>query len=84
MEFMLILALVLAAGLLAAWATILRDREKIRELEERVDALEEMAELLPLDELEAQAAFEKSYADALENLSNYSYDVAMKGGGERN
>lgn len=37
---------------------------------------------LPLDDLAAQAQFEKAYADGLENISTYSVEVAMRGGGD--
>lgn len=39
-------------------------------------------EELPLDDLVAQAQFEKAYADGLENISTYSVEVAMRGGGD--
>jgi len=38
---------------------------------------------LPVDDLMAQAEFEKAYADGLASINNYSVEVAMKGGGER-
>lgn len=37
---------------------------------------------LPLDDLVAQAQFEKAYADGLESISTYSVEVAMRGGGD--
>jgi len=38
---------------------------------------------VPADELQAQAEAEKIYARGLENLTNYSVDVAMGGGDDR-
>ena len=49
---------------------------EIRDIREVIDEL-------PVDDLVAQAAYEKTYAESLEAINNYSVAVAM-GGGERN
>jgi len=49
---------------------------EVRDIRETIDQL-------PIDDLLAQAEYEKSYADGLAAIAGYSYDVAIGAGGER-
>jgi len=54
--------------------------EDIPRLSNEVRDMRETLDELPLDELREQAAFEKSFADRLEEIANYDLTVAMGGG----
>ena len=49
---------------------------EVRDMRETLDQL-------PIDDLLAQAEYEKSYADGLAAIAGYSYDKALGAGGER-
>ena len=57
--------------------------EEHARLANEIRDIRDILEELPMDELQAQAAYEKAYAESLEAINNYSVEVAM-GGGERN
>ena len=48
-------------------------------IQNEVRDIRETLEELPLDELKEQAAFEKSFAERLEEIANYDIEVAMGG-----
>lgn len=52
-----------------------RIKNEVADMRETLDAL-------PVEDLVAQAEFEKAYADGLASINNYSVEVAMKGGGD--
>lgn len=53
-----------------------RISNEVRDMRETLDAL-------PMDELLAQAEYDKAFSDGLESISGYSVEVAMKRGGDR-
>lgn len=63
------------AGVKQATEDYPRIRNEVNDMRSTLDEL-------PLDDLVAQAQFEKAYADGLENISTYSVEVAMRGGGD--
>ena len=56
--------------------------EEYPKLANEVRDIRETLDELPLDDLAAQAAYEKAYAESLEAINNYSVEVAMKNGGD--
>ena len=63
-------------GVKQAAADYPRISNEVRDMRETLDAL-------PMDDLLAQAEYDKAFSDGLESISSYSVAVAMKGGGDR-
>ena len=56
--------------------------EEMAKVQNEVRDLREAFDQLPMDELMAQAEFEKNYADGLAAIAGYSYETAIGAGGE--
>lgn len=66
----------------AALESVKQAAEDYPRIKNEVNDMRDTLEELPLDDLVAQAQFEKAYADGLESISTYSVEVAMRGGGD--
>ena len=56
--------------------------ERVGEVAKDVDALKDWADTFPTEEEGTREEYDRFFAQGLENLTNYSVDVAMKGGGD--
>ena len=56
--------------------------EEMAKVQNEVRDMREVIDQLPIDDLMAQAEFEKNYADGLAAIAGYSYETAIGAGGE--
>ena len=56
--------------------------DRTADVERDVKALMDWADTFPTEEEGTRGEYDRFFAQGLENLTNYSVDVAMKGGGD--